>query len=85
MQQIPVESCLVRTRRTDSQTQLTAEERGRNVMGAMALAADCTIADRRFVLIDDVITTGSTLAACAAILEQAGARWVKAATICREL
>lgn len=83
--QIPVEACLVRTRRTDSQTQLTAEERMRNVMGAMALAPDCTITDRGFVLVDDVITTGSTLAACAAVLQKAGARWVKAVTICREL
>lgn len=82
---IPVEACLVRTRRTDSQAQLTAEERRRNVTGAMALAPEGTITDRRFVLIDDVITTGSTLAACAAVLEQAGARSVKAATICREL
>lgn len=82
---IPVEECVVRTRRTGSQTRLTADERFKNVLGAMAIAPESEIADRTFLLIDDVVTTGSTLAACAAVLTRAGARSIKAATICREL
>lgn len=82
---VPVEEHLLRTRRTGAQVHLTADERVTNVMGAMALRPGSSIAGRTFVLIDDVITTGSTLGACAAVLSQGGAQQVKAATICREL
>ena len=83
--QLPVEACLLRTRRTDSQTRLQAEERQTNVSGAMAVKQGSQIAGRTYVLIDDVITTGATFAACASTLMQAGASSVKAATICREM
>ncbi len=82
---VPVEEHLLRTRRTDAQVHLAADERVKNVMGAMALRPGSTIAGRTFVLIDDVITTGSTLAACAQVLSQGGAQHSKAATICREM
>lgn len=82
---MPVEELVLRTRRTDSQTQLSADDRGRNVEGAMAVGPGGAVAGRSFVLIDDVITTGSTLAACATVLRDAGARSVMAATVCREL
>jgi ComF family protein len=81
----PVEEPLLRTRRTDSQVRLSAEERLHNVMGAMAVNPGSRISGRTFVLVDDVVTTGSTLAACAAVLSREGAQSVKAATFCREL
>jgi predicted amidophosphoribosyltransferase len=37
------------------------------------------------VLIDDVVTTGSTLSACAEVLISAGASSVKAASLAREM
>jgi predicted amidophosphoribosyltransferase len=44
-----------------------------------------TIVRGRWVLlVDDVVTTGSTLAACAAALEEAGATAVSAITVARE-
>jgi ComF family protein len=82
---VPVEENVLRVRRTGAQVHLGAEERATNVTGAMAIRPGCTIEGRTFVLIDDVITTGSTLAACAAVLLRAGAQQVKAATLCREL
>ena len=82
---VPVEENLLRIRRTGAQVHLGAQERATNVTGAIAIRPGSTVERQRFVLIDDVVTTGSTLAACAAVLLRAGAPQVKAATFCREL
>jgi competence protein ComFC len=82
---LPVEDCLLRTRRTDSQARLPAVDRAKNVSGAIAVRQESETAGRTFVLIDDVITTGATLSECASTLLQVGASSVKAATICREM
>lgn len=77
---------IVRTRRTVPQVSLPANERQRNVNQAFALTEHATrprLVDRHFVLIDDVCTTGATLAACAETLQAAGAATVWAVTIAR--
>ena len=81
----PVEQVVFRTRRTDAQARLSADERRRNVMGSMAVEPGSRIGGRSFLLIDDVVTTGSTLGACADALIEAGAQSVMAATLCREV
>jgi ComF family protein len=65
---------LRRTRRTPSQVGLSAGERAHNVAAAFELApgSRARIQGKRILLIDDVITTGSTLSACAALLKEAG-------------
>lgn len=66
---VPVVEGIQRVRKTGSQTRLSGAERRANVVGAFAL--DPTWSPRpggRFVLIDDVRTTGSTLNACADVL-----------------
>ena len=67
--------CLVRTRRTVPQFGLTRHQRRDNVRGAFAVArgAGERIDGRRIVLIDDVITSGATVGACARALKRSGA------------
>ncbi len=64
---------LLRTRATDSQRGRSFEQRQRNVAGAFALAEGADITGKRIVLVDDVMTTGATLNAGAAILRDGGA------------
>ncbi|HKA59598.1 MAG TPA: ComF family protein [Gemmatimonadales bacterium] len=72
---------LVRTRETPTQTALTPETRLANVAGAFS----ATRATHRttLVLIDDVFTTGATLAEAARALEQAGAARIHGVTFAR--
>ncbi len=67
----PARRVLVRVRDTPSQTELDEDERRRNVRGAFAVRE--SVRGLRLVLVDDVVTTGSTLAECAAALRAAGA------------
>ncbi|HLX12092.1 MAG TPA: ComF family protein [Bacteroidota bacterium] len=73
---------LHRTRFTESQTKLNLEERRLNVAGAFSVrsGSESTINDKSFILVDDVMTTGSTLTACARVLKSHGARRVFAAS-----
>jgi len=59
---------------TRTQTNLDRDQRRANLKNAFALAPGVVITtDFRYVLLDDVFTTGSTLNACAAVLRRAGA------------
>jgi len=73
-------NCLVRVKRTQSQGRKSARARRRNVSGAFQVQGDVP---RRIVLIDDVMTTGATLDACASALMRAGAERVDALTLSR--
>ncbi|MSO73543.1 MAG: ComF family protein [Alphaproteobacteria bacterium] len=76
---------LWRRRATPSQASLPAAERRRNVRGAFAVPprARDLIRGRRLLLIDDVLTTGSTANACAETLLKAGAGAVDVLTLAR--
>ena len=71
---------LRRRRETGTQTRLTPEARRANVVGAFEAI---TPVDGRVVLIDDVLTTGATLAEAAGALVAAGAGPVEALTFAR--
>jgi ComF family protein len=77
----PVRSdALVRRRDTRTQTALTPEGRQANVAGAFAARG---VAGVSCVLVDDVFTTGATLAEAAAALRAGGAERVEAVTFAR--
>jgi len=82
---IEVKEPLIRTRRTDAQVNLGAQQRQANVAGAFTAQPDIAVAGLSIVLIDDVVTTGSTLSACAEALTVAGAASIKAASLAREM
>ena len=87
---LPVRQALWRRRATRAQAGLTRGQRRRNVAGAFALLpwpsrASKTIEKQILVLVDDVMTTGATLDACARVLKRAGAREVRSLALARAL
>jgi predicted amidophosphoribosyltransferase len=78
-----VPDILARTRPTQPQIDLPAAERRLNVKGAFAVARPEYVSGKRLLLLDDVMTTGSTMDECAKELKKAGAATVHAVTVAR--
>lgn len=77
-----VQDILVRTRDTLSQTRLDREDRRKNMHHAFSVKPKANVsAQARYVIIDDVFTTGATLNACAIALQEAGAQHIDVATM----
>jgi ComF family protein len=74
---------LVRQRATDSQVGLTREQRLENLRGAFHVERPALIRGRKVIVVDDVMTTGTTVSECARVLKHAGAERVWAATVAR--
>lgn len=74
---VPLLQPLCRVRRTRPMYQLTPKERQENLAGAFAATDQAEIAGRHILLVDDILTTGATLCACAKALRAAGAASVK--------
>ncbi len=81
---VPCERLLVKVRHTPPQSRTkSADERKKNVAGVYRADPSARIKGKRILLIDDIVTTGSTLSSCAAVLKQAGAAEIAAATVAR--
>jgi competence protein ComFC len=80
---LPLRSVLERIRYTTTQTAYDRAERMENLRDAFRLRKNGNVRDLRVLLIDDVLTTGSTLSECARVLKAAGAISVHAATAAR--
>jgi predicted amidophosphoribosyltransferase len=81
---IPAVAALRRTRATQAQAGLSNTGRRSNVAAAFRCRRGAqTLAGKRVLLIDDVMTTGSTAASCARALKQAGAAGVVLLTVAR--
>jgi len=78
-----VTGCLRRTRATAPQTGLSVQARHDNVRGGFSAAGAEQLRGGVVVLVDDVMTTGATLSACASALKRAGARSVLGLTLAR--
>jgi ComF family protein len=76
---------LRRTRWTEPQVNLAAHDRRANVKGAFAIQDPDLVAGRRILLVDDVLTTGSTAEECGRVLKAAGAADVTVITVARAL
>jgi ComF family protein len=88
---LPMAPILERVRATTAQFDLDRRRRATNVIGAFRIrprsgryTTGAPLEGRWIVLVDDVMTTGATLSACAAALRDAGALGVSAITVARE-
>jgi ComF family protein len=84
---LPVVHALERARATTAQFDLDRSARATNLVDAFRVrdpAVAAALRDRWLVLVDDVVTTGATLAACATALLEAGATAVSAIAVARE-
>src|SRR6266478_157438 len=80
---LPFRPVLQRVRFTTTQTAFDRSERMQNLRNAFRLRKNADVRKSRVLLIDDVLTTGSTLSECARVLKEAGAQSVYAATAAR--
>lgn len=90
---VPFANLLVRSRETKTQVGLSRDERRENVKGAFSLYSyrhpdterseveGSLIKGRNIILVDDVFTSGATMAECANVLKRAGAKSVWAMAV----
>jgi competence protein ComFC len=81
--QMPVLPVLRRRFFTETQTHFDRRQRMQNLRDAFVLSQNASIANKKYLLVDDVFTTGSTLDECARVLLEGGAGAVWAVTAAR--
>jgi ComF family protein len=80
---LPLLEVVRRRRSTPPQAGLSNRQRRTNVAGAFSVTRPKAIQGLHLLLVDDVLTTGATLSACAAALKRGGAKRISALTLAR--
>ena len=79
---LPVEPILEKCRETQQQSTLdTPAQRKANTLGAYRLREGAHVSGRKILLVDDVVTSGATLSACAGAMKQGGAAEIWCVTL----
>lgn len=80
---LPVADLLTKNRNTKRQVILHGDERRKNLENLFNVKSDINIKNKIIILVDDVMTTGTTLNECAKVLKVAGAKEVWGLVIAR--
>ena len=81
---IPVRfDLLLKIKKTEKQARLPMTKRKTNLRGAFGIGGGATLGGATVLLVDDILTTGSTAHECAKVLKQAGAAKVYVAVFAR--
>jgi len=80
---VPVVRAIRKSRHTETQASSTPAERRSNLTGAFVLASPKVVEGKRVLLVDDVMTTGTTITMCSRLLRQGGAKSVTVLTLAR--
>lgn len=78
---IPVVNSLTKTAYTETQTHKSGFERRKNIYNTFVLTKGVSVQGKSVLLVDDVLTTGSTVSECARVLKERGAAKVAVATL----
>lgn len=74
-------TCLVRNVHTATQTKKNKFERWQNVEGIFSVTDETVLVNQHVLLVDDVVTTGSTLESCVVAIQKAQPATVRVATL----
>jgi competence protein ComFC len=78
-----ISDCLIKTKETKDQVELSEKERKENVKGVFFIKNKEKITGKNILLIDDVFTTGATMEEAARVLKEAGAEKIVGIVIAR--
>lgn len=77
---IPCEALLKKTRKNKPQHKLEASKREKNVKGVFRCTDKDLVKGKKILIVDDIVTTGFTLAECVKVLEDKGAQEIVGVT-----
>ncbi|MBQ9704515.1 MAG: ComF family protein [Clostridia bacterium] len=81
---LPVQKCFKNVGKAEQKT-LSKNERIQNALKSFVPLNDIDVKDKKFILIDDVLTTGATLNACATLLLRMGAKSVVSVCFAKDI